>query len=877
MEPPDDATGADQLTAHSSTVVDPASHWAQVKSALAEGIESSGPSRSEFLRRLSASDPLLAEEVRELLVVSDQGGPLLDDSPNDLVEEMVRARFELRFEGNILGAYRVVRRIGRGGMGDVYLGERADGAYQKQVAIKLLRDALPADADVSRFERERQILAGLEHVNLAKIIDGGVTDEGMPYFVMELVDGVPLDEYCERVKASVSERVSLLRTVCQVVHYVNQRGVVHRDLKSRNILVTAAGVVKLLDFGIATRLDDARGAVDRTRTTLRSMTLLYASPEQVRGEPVGPGSDVYALGVVTFKLLTGELPYAHDPATASSFDLARAIAEIEPLRMSDAVGDGPSSRALRNELRGDLDAIVAKALRKDPATRYLSAEDLGNDLFRQQCLLPVQARRGAMSYRLGRWLLKHRAFAGAAIVANVALLAGLTVSLQQAHEAKMQRERAERNFSSVRNLANVFLFDFHDAVASLPGSMAARRLVIDKAQVYLKALAADAASDPSLILELAMSYRKIADIQGRPNTPNLGDFTGALANYDRSIALLRPLVSPGSTASASQMERARLQLARTYGYKGSMLSFRGEFASAEAALDNVELTLADVLRLDPDNVEALSLQASGYGTLSWVRHERGDIAGFETTALKCEGILQRILAAHPDQVEAGRSLQSAYARRGVSYLDRDKSPESARMALDVLQKWSTLAVALLAREPNKPIYQASAAESFDFLGQALQRVGERRKAIAAVDKAIALLQQEIQLDPEDDNALYLMMNAHIALANIYLEQSDLVHARDQALEAVAEYERRTEAARKAVFTVAGGAQAHFVAGRALQQLARRDHRDLARATDERRSSCKEFRSSLALMHSLKEIPKSSSDELSAADIERESASCSKAS
>ncbi len=850
--------------------------WARVRAALAEGLGETGDARAAFLQRLRADKPDIADEVAELLALGDEPAGLIDQMPSRFVEELVNSRAERHFEGRRFGAWRVGRLLGRGGMGDVYLGERADGAFRMQVAVKVLKNALPADADISRFERERHILASLEHVNLAKIIDGGVTDEGVPYFVMEFVSGVPLDDYCEQTSATLAQRIGLLRTVCQVVHYVNQRGVVHRDLKPRNILVTPDGVVKLLDFGIATRLGDDAAAVahEHTATSLRSMTLLYSSPEQVRGDPVGPTSDVYALGVVMFRLLAASTPYDLDAAQSSSFELARAICETEPRRLSDAAAAAPEGRSLAPPLRGDLDAIAAKALRKDPAARYASAEALADDLFRQQSTLPVRARRGALSYRVGRWLLKHRAFVVGALVVNLVLVAGIAVSLHQAREARLQRERAERNFASVRKLANVFLFDFHDAVASLPGSMAARRMVVDEAQTYLGALAADAdvTADPALTLELAVSYRKIGDIQGWPNSPNLGDAASAVASYERSQRLLAPLIASGRPADVA---RARLELGNTLGHKVSTLSFSGQSVPAQRAVQESLDDATEILKTDPDRLEALLLRASSYGALSWIRHEQGDMAGFESNLEHSERLLTRILEAHPDNADVMFKLATNQARRGVYYFDRDKSVESARLALPALRRWVDIMSRLRVGDPANPRYTGGLAEADEYLGMALQRVGDGREAVAALDRCLEMLAIEARLDPSDDDVMFRITSARTSIATLLLEQDDPLRARDYAQQAIASYDGRPATAREAIMNLHDGAQAHFISGRIWNELARRSHAAPAQAADLRAKACREFRASLGLMARMKDVPASSNGELSKADVEHETVACSR--
>jgi non-specific serine/threonine protein kinase/serine/threonine-protein kinase len=844
-----------------------AQRWARVRSALADCLELTGPARDAFIAQLRETDPGIAAEVDELVAIDDQTSSPLDRPPGELFDALGRVRAGRRLEGTRLGAWRIVRRIASGGMGDVFLGERADGAFQMQVAVKLLRDGLVNDADVARFARERQTLANLEHVNLVRILDGGVTEAGLPWFVMELVDGQPIDAWCERNAASLEQRVGLLRKVCEVVHYVNQRGVVHRDLKPSNILVTPAGVVKLVDFGIATRLPEPNATTEQTRTALRGMTILYASPEQVRGDPVGPESDVYALGVVMVRLLAGSQPYAVDPTTASSFEFARAICDAEPRRMSELVLDGPGSGALRRALRGDLDAIASKALRKDRTTRYHSAAELDDDLFRHLSRLPVQARRGALNYRFGRWLLQHRAFAGAAIVSNLVLLAGIGVTLAEVHETNVQRQRANRNFDSVRALANDFLFALNDAVSTLPGSMPARKLVVEKAQTYLRTLAEQSWDDPTLALDLGVSYRKLGDLQDLPAHPNLGDRPGAMASYGESIRLLKTLEDmPPATA-----DRARLELARTYLSESSVQSYNAKYDDAIATLTAADASLADLARRSPDDAEVQRLRGSVYGGLSWEYHEKGDLPSFEKHAAQGEAILERLVAAHPDDTDALGRLQAAYARRASDYSDRPPTPQNRQLALQYAQKWVDIGKRLLARRPDDPRYLAIASEAEMFLGQAYAQLGDARKAGEIIGQGIAQTGRELALDPADDAALQMMTDLHATLAKVQLDAHDPGAARENAQQALDFYARRTETARANTYNLLAAAQAHHVAAQAWRESAQ--HAGAAEAAADRGQSCREVVAAEDLVHRVKDMPQAPDDEYDLGAIHREAAAC----
>ena len=348
---------------------------------------------------------------------------------------MTRTR-DATAEGTRIGPYRIVGEAGHGGMGTVYLAER-DEPYHQRVALKLVRGAVSLDDHlVRRFIEERQILASLEHPRIARLLDGGITAEGLPWFALEYIEGIPIDRYVEQHRSPIEARIELFLAVCDAVQYAHRHLVVHRDLKPSNILVTADGQVKLLDFGIAKLV--AGGQHAETRTGLRLMTPEYASPEQVRGEPVTVASDVYSLGVLLYELLTSRRPYRlTGPAP---LELERAVLEQEPQRPSSVAGNP----RLRRRLRGDLDTIALTALRKEPARRYQSVEQLATDLTRHLTGLPVTARPDRLGYRAGKFVRRHRVGVAAGIALFLSLLGGLAATLWQSREATREAARAER-------------------------------------------------------------------------------------------------------------------------------------------------------------------------------------------------------------------------------------------------------------------------------------------------------------------------------------------------------------------------------------------------------------------------------------------------
>ncbi len=404
--------------------------------------------RAAFLAQECRGDEAIRREVDLLLAARQRtpdwlNEPLLAPAPGRLAA-MLKSPADLlpRMEGRELSGYKLVREIGRGGMGAVYLAERSDGAFQKQVAVKLVQPGMNAPEILARFRQEREILASLDHPGIARLLDASTTEEGLPYFVMEFVDGRPIDRWCDERKLNVTQRLELFRSVCDAVQYAHQRLIVHRDLKPGNILVTADGKVKLLDFGIAKLLrQEPAGDQEATRTLLQLMTPAYASPEQVTGDVITTLTDVYSLGVVLYELLTGHRP--HHLLRAAVREMERMISEEEPTRPSrvvttteerltpqtvSEVREGDPNR-LRKRLEGDLDCILLTALHKEPVRRYNSVEALGEDLGRHLGNLPVNAREDSLWYRTNRFVRRHPRGVATGILIALSAAAGFFTTL----------------------------------------------------------------------------------------------------------------------------------------------------------------------------------------------------------------------------------------------------------------------------------------------------------------------------------------------------------------------------------------------------------------------------------------------------------------
>jgi non-specific serine/threonine protein kinase/serine/threonine-protein kinase len=565
--------------------------WMRLKALFSQAIELTPDGRQAWIDRNCAGDPELRAELDALIAAHHRAGTFLEGAALDS-PQAAEAVFNATSRGPGLdsmpprfGAYRILRELDRGGMGVVYLAARDDESFEKLVAIKVVPGDLIHPEVLQRFHGERRILATLDHPNIAHLLDAGATDAGVPYVVMEYVEGEPITVYCAARRLPVRERLKLFCAVAEAVQYSHQRLVIHRDIKARNILVTRDGVPKLLDFGIAKLVQPSPLEDDRTRTAFRALTPESASPEQIRGEPVTVATDVYSLGTLLYRLLTDRSPYRGDMTTEAG--MVQAVCHEEPVRPSERLAGDTGSPATgatpfpidRRELSGDLDWIVLKALRKEPARRYGSVEQFAQDIQRHLSHRPILAAPDAWTYRARKFLARHRVGVAAAATVLAATLTATAVSVWQARVAQRERGAAQQRFDMVRKLARAVVFDFNDALESVPGAIAGRKLIIGTAIEYLNALSAGELADVGLMREVAAAYLKIGDIQGNPTVPNLNDPEGSRASYEHALSLYRRLAARAPSAETdSGMAQAHWALGVADWAKGDSTAALGHYA-----------------------------------------------------------------------------------------------------------------------------------------------------------------------------------------------------------------------------------------------------------------------------------------------------------
>ena len=617
---------------------------ARVNSLLEAALGLPEGDRAAFLDSLGEGE--LRREVTELLGfaeapsggASGSGEPGGSDALNRLGSWLREVACGDAVPDRRVGAYRLVEEIGRGGMGVVYLAERADGAFEQRVALKLLPTRHLTPEAVGLFERERQILARLSHEHIARLMDGGVDSLERPFLVMELIDGLPIDRYCEEHRLGLRERLQLFGTVCRAVQYAHQNLIVHRDLKPANILVTREGVVKLLDFGIAKVLRPVAsvGLGGDEASSERLLSPSHASPEQIEGKPVTTASDVYSLGVVLFQLIAGSLPFEPAEAMGSFFD--RVVEQDAPLVSTRLAGPGSRAR-LRRRVAGDLDAVVAKALARPPELRYPTAEQLGDDAGRFLEGLPVVARRSSPAYRLSKWVKRHAVASSLALLAALAISGALIAALWQAREANRARGQAEREAAISQRISAVLVEVFEKANTDPEGEEAIVRTLLDPAAARIGEELEDSPEVQAALMDaLGRAYLR------------LGRYEAARPLAQEALVLrqrLHPL--PHRSVALSQRLLGRL------------LPPFGEIEGAVEHLRDSLEALEEMAAGDPLEI------ARGKAFLSHALGSMGDDAGCEELRRGSLDLYRAHLGAGHSQVaQALNNLGNALVRRGKS-------------------------------------------------------------------------------------------------------------------------------------------------------------------------------------------------------------------
>lgn len=739
--------------------------WREVSPYLDQVLSLPEDERAPWLESFRAERPDLANLLQDLLeehraLAQKQ---FLEHSP-------VSDATESSLTGQKVGAYTLMSLIGKGGMGSVWLAERSDGRFDRNVAIKFLNFSVAATGGVQRFKREGRILGQLTHPHIAELIDAGVTATGEPYLVLENVAGNHIDEYCDQHQLQVDTRIRLFLDVLSAVAHAHANLVVHRDLKPSNVLVRNDGEVKLLDFGIAKLLAEGADADKATQLTVEGsgpLTPQFASPEQITGGAVTTATDIYALGVLLYILLTGQHPAGNEPHSAA--ELVKAIVETEPPLASQTAGSAASKpqaekrgvtfEKLSRQLRGDLDTILAKTLKKAPAERYGSVTALADDLQRYLNHEPISARPDTLAYRFRKFVYRNRVVVTLATVAFVAILAGSGAAIYQARIA-------ERRFQDVRKLAHTFVFDLHDEVAKLDGSTKAREMMVQTGLQYLDNLARNAGGDLELQKEIAAGYIKIGDAQGFPTQPNLGRMADAMASY-RKAGDIYERIAKKNGAYLPDLAAFYRSYAAFYRFSYQPQRARELYVAAIQTFDR--------LRVDQQlNPEQENLYTRAWCNVGDIDEDVDKFQQAWTEFERCSKLARAQLIRKRDQQSLNMVAESA-ERVGTAAQELGH----LREALQAFDEDETAVRELLAGEPLNPKFHRALALMYQFRGRvyfsgaypAYPDYGDPKRGLQNFKLYLQTAQQMLDRDPNNTAAQFSVALAKVKVSYC-LQKSD---------------------------------------------------------------------------------------------------------
>ncbi len=732
--------------------------WAKVRALLERALEVELPEREAWLTRESGGDSELLAELRELLAADAQVRGF--DLPDH--ERVERELVGPNRPGRRIGAWQLERELGRGGMSVVWLARRVDG-FAQRAAIKLLKRGMDSDELVQRFERERALLAALEHPGIARLYDGGSTDDGQPYMVMEYVEGRPLDAACAGF--ALERKLALFCAVCDAVEYAHEHLVVHRDLKPSNILVTAAGEPKLLDFGIAKLMEsDPSGATPTlTAPDQRFLTPQYASPEQLRGERVSTRGDVFSLGVVLFELLAGARPF-------------------DATRTPDTEAAPPSRSARELASAVELDTIVLKALQLDPARRYSSARALAEDLRRLLRGEPVLARPDTWSYRTAKFVRRHRLLVAAAGAVAAALLVGAAVAWTQYREALESRRIADERLASVVRLSTSFSNRLGNRLANLAGVVSEREALLRETIGQLKQLRTQAPESRALAVELAWSRRELASTLGEPSRPNAGKY----AEAQRVAELALEEFEPWFSAAPLDTELA-CPASALWALLGDLHLHARRESEARDALERA-LGIARTARAEPGRAQHEGLLVREAHALDkLILLARSTLARDEEQRLAAESLalLELSVQAYPQSSNFRYGLATALNHRGIAANERG----DVAAAESDLRRAIELCEALQRDDPLNRTYSGALLAIHYQLGGVLASAGRPRESLEHFERAWNAKEEAVRLEPQDLAGRDGLLNFAYAVGASARQQGEFELARralERALECVDE-------------------------------------------------------------------------------------------
>jgi tetratricopeptide (TPR) repeat protein/predicted Ser/Thr protein kinase len=717
--------------------------WERIESIYHAALGEDADRRSAFLKQACAGDASLERELVSLLKESDDAEPFLETPALHLAAKDMAASTQSgpRSHPGAIGRYRIVRLLGEGGMGSVYQAEQDEP--RRTVALKIIKVGFATPERLRRFRQEGQILAGLAHPNIARLLDAGYTKAAAPFLVMEYVEGLPIDRWCQERNLDLPARLRLFQKLCEAVQFAHQNLVVHRDLKPGNVLVTPAGEPKLLDFGIA-KLADPNA--DSKLTLERALTLDYASPEQVQGDPITTASDIYSLGILLHELIARKQLFSFSD---------RSLKEaVDGICISDPLA--PSAIATRH-VDEDLDAIVLKAMRKEPQERYPSARALGEDIERHLTHLPVLARHGTFRYIAKKFAWRHRGGVAVSAAVFMALCVAAISVAWEARVARQERDLAQRRFNDVRGLAGTMLFDIQNKLAAIPGTMLVRKDLVTAGVNYLDALAKDGSNDPGLQTELGAAYIHVGDLQGNSNRQNLGDLAAAMDSYAKAERLARAVLSRQPSGPARRLLGDALT-AQAYAALHGNQNAKGEPKAIEALHLARERT-----RSEPSSQDAQVQLGAALQCLSVFHPGKEGLRYLVEEASVFEGMLARDPGNPANQRDAAlahKYIAGAY----MNARDMDAAFEHLRRAEELDRACVRIA-------PEDPEHKMDLAIDLSQWGEYYEGKKDLPKAIQYTVDALAIRRELVSADRSDMRALDKLGYILNRLANLQLKVS----------------------------------------------------------------------------------------------------------
>ncbi len=740
--------------------------WLKIKEIFHQTLDLPKNERDSFL---AEQDDFVRSEVSRLLESHEKIASFIAEP--FAVESGLGGKSYL---GKTIGSYKILDSLGTGGMGQVFLAKKE--GLDKKFALKIIKRGMDTEAVLKRFDRERQILSRLTHPNIANLLDAGSTENDLPYFVMEYIEGETITKFCDAHQLNTFERLEIFQNVCKAVKYAHQNLIIHRDIKPSNILVTPDGIPKLLDFGIAKLLDSDEFENTTTAMQARMLTPEYASPEQINGLQITTATDVYSLGVVLYELLSGVRPFRSDKKSYQ--EIANLVLTAEPIRPS-AISNSRfqisnfklDSKTLQNKrqktfpenpkskiqnpksLKGDLDNIILKALRKEPERRYQTVPEFSEDIRRFLKGLPVTATADSTFYRFSKFVSRNKI--GTAIAAVILLLSG--ISIWQAIAANRERAKAENRFEQVRKLANIVLFEYHDGIAKLPGATEMREKMVRDSVEFLDNLSAESAGNIDLQRDIARAYRKVGDIQGEGNTGNVGKSDEALQSYQKAFAIQEKIAEKNPNNVEDRQMLGDLLIAI-----GGQQRNVGDLPNTEKSFQSALQIFADLQTRFPNDLKIRSALARAF----W------NIASLKTT-------------------------QNSF----------DESLENYQKALEIYQQLA------IDDAPNTKNHLRNVALTYKSMGSIFQVRGESEKALQYFQNSLAIDLENAENNPNDVSASLDLSFTYGSVASALRDAKNFEGAKENYQKAIEIREKIFNADTKNAF-------AENALARGLQELGR---------------------------------------------------------